>query len=248
MNSSEHDRTTRPHPGLGADRTVGPIAAIRGGLVVSCQARPGHPLRDSEIIARLAACAELGGAIGLRVNGADDVNAVRRRTHLPVIGIHKVWNGHRSLITPDLAHARALRQAGADVIAVEFTAETPGDPAGLVAGIREHVGCPVMADVSTVEEGMSAWQAGAELVGSTLSGYTRVQASTPVAGPDLELVQALADAGVRVVAEGRYSTPEDVRRAFDAGAWSVVVGTAITDPVQLTRRLVAATPVGPLRP
>ena len=30
--------------------------------------------------------------------------------------------------------------------------------------------------------------------------------------------------------------------AFDAGAFAVVVGTAITDPVALTRRLAAATP------
>jgi len=75
-----------------------------------------------------------------------------------------------------------------------------------------------------------------------LSGYTRAQASALPDGPDLELVEALASTGVRVVGEGRYRTPEDVRRAFDAGAWSVVVGAAITDPIQITRRLVAATP------
>jgi N-acylglucosamine-6-phosphate 2-epimerase len=219
------------------------VAAIRGGLVVSCQARPGHPLRDPEIIARLAVCAELGGALGLRLNGAEDISAARHRTGLPIVGIQKVWQGHRSLITPALEYAHDLRQAGADIIAVEYTAETPGDPAALLAAIREQTGSPVMADVSTVEEGLSAWQAGADLVGSTLSGYTQAQAGTLPVGPDLDLVQALASAGVRVVGEGRYSTPDDVRRAFDAGAWSVVVGTAITDPVQITRRLVAVTPV-----
>jgi N-acylglucosamine-6-phosphate 2-epimerase len=216
------------------------VQAIRGGLVVSCQALPGHPLRNADIIARLAACAELGGAHGLRVNGTEDIEAVRRYTGLPVIGIQKVWNGQRNLITPELGHAHEVRRAGADIIAIDFTAETPGDPAALVAAIHEQTGCPVMADVSTVDEGLAAWRAGADLVGSTLSGYT--QASGPRSGPDLALVRELADAGVRVVGEGRYTTPDDVRLAFDAGAWSVVVGSAITDPIQITRRLVAATP------
>ena len=218
------------------------VAILRGGLVVSCQANPGHPLRDPEAIARLAACAEAGGAVGLRVNGPEDVSAVRRCTGLPIIGIHKVWHEHRSLITPALEYALELWEAGADIIAVDYTSETPGDPAALIGEIRERAGCPVMADVSTVEEGRSAWESGADLVASTLSGYTRAQESAAVTGPDIDLVHALATAGVRVVGEGRYSTAEDVSRAFEAGAWSVVVGTAITDPVQLTRRFVAATP------
>jgi N-acylglucosamine-6-phosphate 2-epimerase len=237
VNSSRYDRALPHQPNPVPERPVGAVAAIRGGLVVSCPARPGHPLRDPEIIARLAVCAELGGALGLRLNGSEDIYAARHRTGLPIVGIHKVWDGHRSLITPALEYAYDLRQAGADIIAVDYTAETPGDPSALVAAIREQT------DVSTVEEGLAAWQAGADLVGSTLSGYTQAQAGTLPAGPDLELVQALASAGVRVVGEGRYSTPDDVRRAFDAGAWSVVVGTAITDPVQITRRLVAVTPV-----
>jgi len=242
VNTSPHDHTVPHQPGPGPHQPTGPVAAIGGGLVVSCQAQPGHPLRDPDIIARLAVCAELGGALGLRINGAEDIAAVRRHSRLPIIGIHKVWHGHRSLITPSLEYAHALQQAGADIIAVDFTAETPGDPAALVAAIREQTGCPVMADVSTVDEGLAAWQAGADLVSSTLSGYTRAQASALPDGPDLELVEALASTGVRVVGEGRYRTPEDVRRAFDAGAWSVVVGAAITDPIQITRRLVAATP------
>jgi N-acylglucosamine-6-phosphate 2-epimerase len=119
-----------------------------------------HPLRDSDVIGRLAACAELGGAVGLRVNGPDDVTAVRRRTELPIIGLHKVWNGHRNLITPGLEYAIALRRVGADIIAVDFTAESPADPAALVATIRDDLRCPVMADVSTFDEGRAAWDAG----------------------------------------------------------------------------------------
>ncbi|MCK2218707.1 putative N-acetylmannosamine-6-phosphate 2-epimerase [Actinomadura sp. ATCC 31491] len=216
------------------------MGRLRGGLVVSCQAPAGHPLRDPEVIARLAECAVLGGAAGLRVNSAADITAVRRRTGAPVIGLHKVRHGHRDVITPTAELATELAAAGADMIAVDLTPESPGPGPALI----EHVhglGLPVMADVSTLEEGLAAWDAGADVVGTTLSGYTARQLPTPP-DPDLGLVEALAARGVRVAAEGRYRTEEQVRRAFGAGAWAVVVGGAITDPIAVTRRLAAATP------
>jgi N-acylglucosamine-6-phosphate 2-epimerase len=233
--------TAEPAP-TSTQRPIDPVKAIGGGLVVSCQAMHGHPLRDSDVIGRLAECAELGGAVGLRVNGPEDVASVRARTRLPVIGLHKVWNGHRNLITPALDYARGVHAAGADLIAIDFTAETPGAPGDLVAAIHDELGLPVIADVSSNDEGLAAWDAGADLVGTTLSGYTRQHHVMKRVGPDLQLVKKLADAGVRVVGEGRYTTQDDVRRAFDAGAWAVVVGTAITDPIQITKRLVSVTP------
>ncbi|MFC5828767.1 hypothetical protein ACFPZ3_33285, partial [Nonomuraea insulae] len=110
----------------------------------------------------------------------------------------------------------------------------------LIGQIHE-LGVPVMGDVSTLEEGLAAWEAGADLVGTTLSGYTARQLPTPY-DPDLHLVGALASHGVRVIAEGRYRTEQQVRQAFAAGAWAVVVGGAITDPISITRRLAAAAP------
>ncbi|WP_049577554.1 N-acetylmannosamine-6-phosphate 2-epimerase [Nonomuraea sp. SBT364] len=214
------------------------LEQIRGGLVVSCQAPDGHPLRDPGAIALLARCAELGGAAGLRINSAGDIRAVRRSATLPVIGLHKIPYAHRHLITPTLDLARDLVAAGAAMVAVDLTRESPAD-AAFVSAVRELV--PVMADVSTLGEGLAAWDAGAAVVGTTLSGYTAAQLPTPD-DPDLALVAALAGRGVRVVAEGRYRTGEQVRRAFEAGAWAVVVGGAITDPVAITARLTTATP------
>jgi N-acylglucosamine-6-phosphate 2-epimerase len=104
----------------------------------------------------------------------------------------------------------------------------------------DAIGVPVMADVSTLDEGLRAAEGGATFVGTTLSGYTPYTQRLDQ-GPDVELVGALAASGIRVVAEGRYASPADVRRAFDAGAFAVVVGGAITDPVAITRRFVAAT-------
>lgn len=216
------------------------IAALAGGLVVSCQASANHPMRSTDAIVRMAESAILGGAAGLRINSPADVRAVRARTGLPIIGLDKEQGARRNVITERVDQARGLVDAGADIVAVDATVEVFADIAAHVRRMIDAVGVPVMADVSTIEEGLLAWEGGAALVGTTLSGYTPYTQRRGAA-PDVELVSALANAGVRVVAEGRYSAPVDVRRAFDAGAFAVVVGGAITDPVAITRRFVAAT-------
>ena len=100
----------------------------------------------------------------------------------------------------------------------------------------------MLADVDDLESGQAAAAAGAAAVATTLAGYTGGEVPD---GPDVELVAALHGAvGVPVVAEGRYATPDDLHAAFGAGAHAVVVGTAITDPMALTRRLATATPAG----
>lgn len=215
---------------------------LDGGLIVSCQAPEGSPMRDTETMGRVAQAALMGGARGIRVNGAADVATVRALYSGPVIGLHKVHNGSRYAITPAFEHAEALVVAGADIVALEATAESQWDTAALIARVRSELGVVVMADVSSLAEGLAARDAGAEIVGTTLSGYTAdtAGAAGPDGGPDLDLVAALAEAGVRTIAEGRYTDPADVVRAFDAGAFAVVVGSAITDPLASTRRFVRA--------
>ncbi|WP_431806450.1 N-acetylmannosamine-6-phosphate 2-epimerase [Microbacterium paraoxydans] len=213
---------------------------LQGSLVASVQASAGTPARDTHVIGALAESALLGGASGLRLNGPDDLRRVRPVADVPLIGLHKVWNGVRNVITPEVALAEGLAAAGADVIAVDATAEQLGRDFTLLGRIALTTGLPVMADVSTLDEGRRAWGEGAAVVGTTLSGYT--PHSPRQDGPDLALVGALAAAGIPTIAEGRYQTPEQVRAAFDAGALAVVVGGAITDPIALTRRFVAATP------
>jgi N-acylglucosamine-6-phosphate 2-epimerase len=223
---------------------AGLVERLRGRLIVSCQAPAGHPLREPSVIARMARAAAMGGAAALRVNTACDVRAVRAITDLPVIGIHKVERGGRDLITPELHLAAGLTSAGADIVGLEATADVArefGDPAELIARVRAELGVPVMVDVAVVGEGARAWAAGADLVATTLSGYTD-DSRSPHTGPDLNLVGALQARGVRTVAEGRYSLPGQVRAAFARGAFAVVVGAAITDPVSITRRFAAVTP------
>lgn len=217
------------------------ICGLVGALIVSCQAPEGSPMRDPYVTARVAEAAVLGGAKGLRVNGVEDIEAVRAVTQVPIIGLFKVPGDRRPIITPTLEHAEALVRAGADIVAIDCSDEVRGGNLGIVASVRETLGVPVMADVSTLLEGTRAWTSGAELVGTTLSGYTPETAGTGEE-PDLALVTHLAGAGVRVVAEGRIRTPEDVAAAFSAGAYSVVVGGAITDPLKTTELFSRATP------
>jgi putative N-acetylmannosamine-6-phosphate epimerase len=215
----------------------------RGSLVVSCQARPDNPLHGPVHMAAMARAAEEGGAGGIRANGTDDVRAIRAATRLPLLGILKRFDDRFPVaITPDLASALAVAEAGADAVALDATGRArDGEPvAELIPLVRARTGRPVMADVATLEEGLRAAFLGADAVATTLSGYTEETATPPGAGPDLDLVVALVAAlRVPVIAEGRFRAPEEVREAFRLGAHAVVVGTAITNPREITRRFAA---------
>lgn len=217
---------------------------LAGGLIVSCQAREGHPLHDPVVIAAMARAATMGGAAGLRLNGEEDIREVRRTVNVPIIGIRKVWTPEFPVyITPTFADAQVVADAGADIIALDATSRPRRGGERLdemIPKIKDVLGLPVMADVATLEEGMRAAALGADLVATTLAGYTDA-GPTPVE-PDLDLVRDLSGMlRVPVVAEGRYRTPPQVRDALRAGAFAVVVGRAITDPLMLTRAFVEGT-------
>lgn len=219
------------------------VMRLDGGLVVSVQARDGSPLAATPMIQAMAAAVSAAKPVAFRLNGPDHIRAVREVTSAPIIGLHKVHNGQRNIITPTLELAFGLAAAGADIIAVDATVESRRDDFSIIEQVHRQTGLPVMADVSTESEGLQAWKAGAALVGTTLSGYTP-QSGFNGGDPDLPLVRALTDRGVRVVAEGRYRTPAQVAQAFRQGAIAVVVGSAITDPAWIAASLMAATPRG----
>lgn len=217
------------------------LEALRGGLVVSCQAYPGEPMRDPGTMARVAESAALGGAAGIRAQGTADLSRIRSATPLPLIGLIK--DGSEGVvITPTLDHALAVARTGAEVVALDATGRARPDGstlAGIVRAVHEETGALVMADVATTEEGLAAEEAGADIVATTLAGHTPYTHRTE--GPDLDLVGELSARLERpLVAEGRFDDPDQVARAFRRGAFAVVVGTAITHPITLTRRFVAA--------
>lgn len=211
---------------------------IRNGLIVSCQALSHEPLYGAEIMARMAQAAEQGGAVAIRANTPADIIAIRAAVELPLIGLYKdEIPGYPVYITPTLVHAKQVAAAGADVIAIDATARPrpqPGTLADFIAAIHAETNCLVLADIATFEEGIAAEEAGADLISTTMSGYT---ADSPQqSGPDLALVQHLAaHLAVPLLAEGRFKLPEEVKQALAVGATAVVVGGAITRPQQITR-------------
>lgn len=214
------------------------------GIIVSCQAREDNPLHGPVHMAAMARAAEQGGAVGVRVNGPADIRAVKEAVALPVVGIYKRWRDREDVyITPDVASARAVAEAGADVVALDATdrPHPEGTAAELIRAVKRELGLPVLADVATMEEGIRAAKAGADFVATTLAGYTSYTRRTD--DPDLKLLAELVHAvDVPVIAEGRFWHPEQVERAFSLGAFAVVIGTAITNPRDITRRFTRAVP------
>lgn len=206
---------------------------IEGGLIVSCQAPANSPLAKPEIIAVLAQAAELNGALAVRVDSPAHISAVRKAVKIPIIGIYKIIEPDSEVyITPTFESAAAVAAAGANIIAVDATPRRrPGNEtlAQLCEKIKSELKMPLMADVATFEEGVYASDVlGCTFIGTTLSGYTKETMHLRDA-PDFGLIERLARAiGAPVVAEGRIASPDDVRKAFDCGAFSVVVGNAIT--------------------
>jgi N-acylglucosamine-6-phosphate 2-epimerase len=219
------------------------IEQVRGRLIVSCQALSHEPLFGAEIMARMAVAAEQGGAAAIRANTPVDIAAIRKSVPLPIIGLYKDdIPGYPVYITPTLRHALEVAEAGADVIAIDATARArpePGTLADFIGRIHLQTGLPVLADISTLAEGEAAVEAGADMISTTMSGYT--EDSPSQREPDIELVARLSlSVAVPVLAEGRYRTPEQASNALSVGALAVVVGGAITRPQEITRHFVEA--------
>lgn len=213
------------------------VTALEGTLIVSCQAYPGEPMRDPRTMAQVAAAVQTGGASAVRAQGLEDIRAVKDSVDIPVIGIWK--DGTEGVfITPTLEHCRAVIDAGADLLALDGTTRPRPDGRTLtdtIHAIREFFDGPLMADCDSLDSALAAADAGVEIIGTTLAGYTGARPTTD--GPDLELLTELAGrlpATSVLVAEGRVHTPAQAAAARAAGAHAVVVGTAITHPTTIT--------------
>ena len=210
-------------------------------LIVSCQAREGEPFRDASSMARFAIAAVEGGAAAIRAEGPENIRAIRAAVPVPIIGIRKIRHGDgERLITPTFEAAQELVEAGATMIALDVTAR--GRRLGAIERlrrIRNELGVPVLADIATLDEALTAAHAGADFVLSTLRGYS--EDTSHVSEFDAGFIRALArQSPAPVIAEGMIETPEQARAALEAGAYAVVVGSAITRPTTIARRFAAA--------
>ena len=219
---------------------------IRGQMIVSCQALPGEPLyvEEKSVMYLMARAAKMAGSPAIRTSGIRDVAAIKEETGLPVIGLVKIqYPGFDGYITPTMKEVDQLVEAGSDVVALDCTNRRRGDgstPGEFIQAIREkYKDIILMADISNYEEGINAWKCGADIVGTTMSGYTDY---TPKRDePDYELMSRLAaDVDIPVIGEGKIHTPEQAVKALQTGVWSIVVGGAITRPLEIAGRFMKA--------
>ena len=215
---------------------------IKGQLIVSCQALKGEPLYGFGIMAKLALAAKDGGAAGIRANSIEDIIEIKKTIKLPIIGIiKKEYKDSDVYITPTFEEVQSLHDLGVDIIAVDFTSRIR--PSGVTLEefaekiMKAYPDQLFMADISTFEEGIRAAELGMDLLSTTLSGYTSY--SKNIEGPDLELVSKLSKAvNIPVICEGKIHSPNEAKAAIESGAYAVVVGGAITRPLEITKRFV----------
>lgn len=218
------------------------LSDTRNSIIVSCQALPGEPLycEEMSIMPFMAKAAQMAGCKCIRTSSVRDVVEIKKATGLPVIGlIKRTYEGYDSYITPTMKEIDELVAVDSDIIALDCTLRTRGDGTTInefLSQIREkYPDIVLMADISTYEEGINAWKCGVNIVGTTMSGYTPY--SPKVDGPDFELVSRLVkDIDIPVIAEGKVHYPDQAKKMLELGVHAVVVGGAITRPLEIAQR------------
>ncbi len=217
------------------------VESLKGKLIVSCQALPHEPLHSSFIMGRMALAAKEGGAYGIRANTKEDIKEIQRQTGLPIIGIVKRdYADSQVYITPTMKEVDELMEAAPEIIALDATGILR--PGGMTLDnffhqVKEKYPNQLwMADCSTVEEALHADELGFDFIGTTMVGYTPQSKGDKIEEEDFRILKEIIS-GVRhrVIAEGNINTPEKVKRVIELGAFSVVVGSAITRPQLITK-------------
>lgn len=221
---------------------------IKNKIIISCQASSGEPIYEENCLPAIIKSVINGGAAGLRLAGVKDIQETRKYSEIPIIGITKPdplpenWK-EVVYITPTFEDAKKISDAGADIIAVDGTSrKRPGENlAELIQKIKYELGKPVMVDCSTIEEGMMCAVLGADIISTTLSGYTKNTLNKNNEEPDFELLENMVKViNAPIILEGRIWTIEHAGKAFELGAHSVVIGSAVTRPQLITKRFVDA--------
>lgn len=213
------------------------LNSIKNNLIVSCQALENEPLHSSFIMGRMALAAKEGGAVAIRAQSKNDIIEIKKVTGLPVIGlVKKNYENSEVFITATKTEVDELIESGCEMIALDSTLrERPAESLKELYDYIHENGRLIMADISTLEEGINAYELGADCISTTLSGYTSYSPQSKE--PDLNLITELSNkVNVPVIGEGRIDTPQHLVEAYKAGAYSVVVGSAITRPQLITKK------------
>lgn len=217
------------------------LESLKNGLIVSCQVQHDDPIYSEEMPALMAKAAKWGGAVGIRANMPDQIRTIKAAVDLPVIGLYKQWAPDTDVfITPNLQAAQEVWEAGAEIIALDCTAQMINGRHAyeLLPEVKKAIPDAILfADVSNYEEAVRAVELGADIVGPTLYGYTAE--TKEIEEPNLrEFARMCRDLGDKayLMMEGHIYTPDDAIRCLYLGAHAVVVGSAITRPHYITKR------------
>ena len=223
------------------------LEKMKNTVIISSQAMPVEPFYLQDAMRAMIQSVINGGAQGLRLAGERDIKMAKELCDLPIVAItkpDKIPDNYKEVvyITPTLDDVELLAKAGADVIAFDGTSRPRPGGASLAEIIKftQKLGCLAMADISTFEEGIEARRLGADIVSTTLAGYTSHSVATE--GPDFDLLEKLVAAlDCPVILEGRIWSPSEVKKAFELGAYAVVIGSAVTRPHHIVERFVNVT-------
>ena len=217
------------------------IKALKGQLIVSCQALPQEPLHSSFIMGRMARAAKEGGAAGIRANTKEDIKEIQEVTGLPIIGIVKRdYSDSAVYITPTMKEIEELMEVKPEIVAIDATgALRPGNVtlADFFHQIKEkYPEQKLMADCSTIEEALFADELGFDFIGTTMVGYTPQSKGLKIEENDFEILRTiLKKVKHPVIAEGNVNSPEKAKRVIELGSYAVVVGSSITRPQLITK-------------
>lgn len=224
------------------------IDEIKQKIIISCQASSGEPIYEENCLLSIIKSVINGGASGLRLAGVKDIEEIRKFSNIPIIGITKPdplpenWK-EIVYITPTFEDAKKISNAGADIIAIDGTSrKRPKENlAELIEKIKQELKKPIMADCATLAEGLMCKLLGADIISTTLSGYTQETLEQNNEEPDFALLKNLVEiVQLPIILEGRIWTVEHVQKAFELGAHAVVIGSAVTRPQLITKRFVDA--------
>lgn len=219
---------------------------VKGSLIISCQALPDEPLHSSFIMSRMALAAKEAGAAGIRANSIVDIQAIQDEVDLPVIGLDKVdYPDSPVYITPTIKEMRAVAATGCAAVACDVTGQPRPNGeklADIVATMRaEFPDTLLMADTDTLENVRLADELGFDIIGTTMHGYTPATKGANIADDDFAYLKAvLKTTSHPVIAEGKVDTPAKMKRCLDLGCHAVVVGGAITRPLQIAKNFIDA--------